>query len=246
MNRTDWNLWGDITFKTLGYRKNFDFINNNESIITQYEGMISEIRVSDRLYPRPVGEYGFSVWNIELGKQLGVNLNKLIKEHEIENTYSELVKIIEDNEINVRDYKKIVLVNTFILNKNYRKHGITEEFTEMLYRDFYCDGIAIIMLVKPFQNNPIDCDYYLNKRNVILKDNIDFPNPQKVSSRKYYDLDELMEKNDNEINDYKLFNVASKCGFSRLNDSYLFLFSPEKTVERMKEKIEFSQVADTK
>lgn len=246
MNRTDWKLWDNITFKTLGYRKNFDLISQNENIITQYDGMVSELRIIKRKPPIPVGEYGFSVWNIELGKKLGINLKKLIKDHEIENIYSELVTMINKKILNIEDYNKVVFVNTFILNSGYRKHGITEEFTEMLYRDFYYDNVAIVMLVKPFQNNTIDAEYYLQHKAVILKNKLNGSDALKVSAREYYGLDELMKKNDRELNDYKLFNVASKCGFSRLNDSYLFLFSPEKVIERMKKKIEFSQIIETK
>ena len=246
MNRTDWKLWDNLTFKTLGYRKNFDLISNNENIITQYDGMVSELRIVQRKPPVPVGEYGFSVWNIELGKKLGVDLNKLIKDHEIENIYHELVAMIYEGEIDIEQYKKVVFVNTFILNKKYRKHGITQEFIEMLFRDFYSDDVAIVMLVKPFQNNTIDSEHYLQHKAVVLRNRFDGLDAQTVSAREYYGLDELMEKNDRELNDYKLFNVANKCGFSRLDDSYLFLFSPEKVTERMKEKIEYSQVVETK
>jgi len=94
MKRLDWNLWNNITFKTQAYRKNFDVINRNENFITEYDGMISEIRVNKRKPPRLVGEYGFSVWNIGLGKRFAVDFNKLIKEHAFENTYGELIKII--------------------------------------------------------------------------------------------------------------------------------------------------------
>ncbi len=246
MNRTDWNLWDSIIFKTLGYRKNFDLISNNENIITQYDGMVSELRITTHQSPVPIGEYGFSVWNIEMGKQLGVDLNKLIKDYEIENIYSELVTMIYEGEINIEEYKRVVFVHNFILNNNYRKRGITEEFTEMLYRDFYSDDVAIVVLVQPFQNNTIDSEHYLQHKAVLLKNRPDGRDKRLVSAREYYGLDELMGKNDRELNDYKLFNVASKCGFSRLDDSYLFLFSPEKIIERMKEKIKFSQVPETK
>jgi hypothetical protein len=246
MNKIDWNLWDNITFKTLGYRKNFDMVSNNENIITQYDGMINEVRILTRQYPRPVGEYNFSVWNIELGKKFGVNIYNLIKDFEVENTYGELVELIREGDIDIEDYKKIVFVNTMILNKDYRKRGITQEFIEMLYRDFYDEGVAIIMLVKPFQDNTMDVDYYLNHKAVALKDSIDNPKTTIVSGRVYYGLNELVDKTDTELNEYKLFNVASKCGFSRIDESHLFLFSPEKTIERLEEKINFSQEVEFK
>jgi hypothetical protein len=33
-----------------------------------------------------------------------------------------------------------------------------------------------------------------------------------------------------------LFSVAAKCGFTRIGESYLFQYSPEKTIQRMIEK----------
>jgi len=244
MKRRDWNLWNNITFKTKGYRKNFDIVNTNEKFITEYDGTVSEIRLEERKPPRPIGEYGFSVWNIGLGKKFGVDFNKLIKEHELEDTYRELIRVIMKKEIDVSDYKKIVLVHTFILNKDYRKRGITEEFIEMLYQDFYSDDIAIIMLVKPFQDNLIDSDFYFNRKYVLVREALNDKGIA-VPATEYYSLNELREKNDTEINEYKLFAVAHKCGFQRINESYLFLFSPQKIEKRWKEKEKFSQRVET-
>ena len=50
-----------------------------------------------------------------------------------------------------------------------------------------------------------------------------------------------MNKRDVELNEYKLFSVASKCGFSRLDNSHLFQFSPDKIIERMLEKRDMLQ-----
>jgi hypothetical protein len=244
MNRNNWNLWNNLTFKTLGYRKNFDIVSVNENIITLYDGMISETRLNKPKPPRPVGEYGFSVWNIALAKKLGVDLNTLIKAHDIENTYSEMYNVIKKNVIDIKNYKRIVFVHSFILNKNYRKRDVTQEFIEMLYRDFYCDDTAIIMLVKPFQDNTIDADYYFNRKYVKVKESLDGLNTHMVSAAEYYSLDELLEKNDTEINEYKLFALANKCGFNRINESYLFIFSPEKTLERLRKKMKYQQDAD--
>jgi hypothetical protein len=241
MKKLDWNLWNNITFKTQGYRKNFDMINVNENFITEYDGTITEIRINNRKPPRPIGEYGFSVWNIGLGKRFAVDFNKLIKEHSFENTYAELIRVIKKKEIDIKEYKKIVLVHTFILHKDYRKHGIVEEFVEMLYRDFYCEGVAIIMLVKPFQDNPIDADFYFNRKQLVIRDSLDFSKSTTVSATEYYSLNELIEKKDTELNEYKLFAIANRCGFQRINESYLFLFSPEKTEARLLEKQKFLQ-----
>lgn len=243
MDNKDWNLWSNITFKTQAYRKNFDLVSDDENIITECDGTISEIRISEQKMPLIVGEYGFSIWNLELGRKLGVNFNKLIKEYSIEDTYNELLKMIKEKHLNINDYKKIVLIHTYILRKDYRKRGITEEFIEFLYRDFYDEKIAIIALVKPFQNNPIDADFYLKRKSVEIKDKLIKPNDKSgfteikhVPSVDYYSLNELLEKKDTEINEYKLFSVASKCGFNRIDESHLFFFSPEKIIQRLMDK----------
>jgi hypothetical protein len=62
-----------------------------------------------------------------------------------------------------------------------------------------------------------------------------------VPAMKYYSLDELLKNEDTEINEYKLFAVANRCGFQRINESHLFLFSPEKIDGRMREKQILSQ-----
>ena len=200
MKRLDWNLWSNIAFKTQGYRKNFDIINTNENFITEHDGIITQIRLIKHKPPRQVGEYGFSVWNIGLGKRFAVDFNKLIKEHAFEDTYDELIGVIKKKEIDIKDYKKIVLVHTFILKNDYRKRGITEEFVEMLYRDFYADDVAVIMLVKPFQDNLIDADFYFNRKYVLVRENIKTKGDV-IPATEYYSLNELMEKKDTEINE---------------------------------------------
>ena len=245
MNRLDWNLWSNITFKTQGYRKNFDMVNFNENFITEYDGTIAEIRFKKRKPPRPVGEYGFSVWNIAMGESFAVNFHKLIKEHAFEDTYRELIDVIKKEKINIKDYKKIVLVHTFVVKKEYRKRGITEEFTEMLYRDFYNEDVAIIVLVKPFQDNPIDADFFNNRKMVLVRESLNQLEAVGVPATQYYSLDELVANKDTELNEYKLFSVANRCGFERINESHLFLFSPEKIAERMSEKQVYSQRIET-
>ena len=234
MNNIDWNLWNDVTFKTQCFRKNFDFVYDGENIITEYEGIISEIK--ENKLPFIIGEYGFSIWNIELGLKFDVNLDKLISEHAIENTYSELKNVVQQKEFTINKYKKIILIHTLILRKDYRKRGITEEFIEMIYRDFYSKNTAIIALFKPFQTNTIDSDYYLKRKFVQVKEKIKTSEIVNVPALEYYSLNELTEKKDNEINEYKLFTIANKCGFNRINNSHLFIYSPEKTIERMLEK----------
>lgn len=244
MNKNNWDLLSNITFKTQNYHRNFDLINLNENFITEYDGTISEIRLNKRIPPRPIGEYGFSIWNIGLGEKFSVDFNELIKHHIFEDTYSELINVIEKKKIDIKKYKKIVLIHTLVLNKKFRKQGVTEEFIEMIYRLFYSEDIAIIMLVKPFQNNSTDAEFYLNHKKIIIRDSLNEIDDFTVSAQEYYSLNELIEKDDVELNEYKLFTVANKCGFKRINESYLFIFEPEKILKRISEKQNMSQIFD--
>jgi hypothetical protein len=239
MNKENWNIWNNITFKSTHYNKNYDLVNDNDNIITEYCGTISEIKIKDYKPPIIIGEYNISVWNIELGKTFNVNFNKLIKEHHIEDIYCELMKIIENKNIDINKFNKIILITTLVIHPDYRKHEITEEFIEYIYRNLYDENNIIIAFVKPFQDNIIDKDFYFNQKVVEIHQSIqNYDKIEIIPAHIYYSLDNLLEKKDTEINEYKLFSVATKCGFSRIDDSYLFIYSPEKTLKKMLEKRE--------
>lgn len=224
----DTKLWKSLAFKTRCYGKNFDLIAENDNIVTEYDGNALILRIAEQKIPLIIGEYGFSVWNIELGKMLNTNFNKMIHDYAIEHTYQELLKIVKDNLFDLNDYKKIVFLHSFVLREAYRKHGVLEEYIEFIYREHYNENTAIIALVKPFQNNPINIDYYLNHKTIqILNKTSDTETLEKIPAFEYYSLAELYSKEDDEFNNYKLFAAAYKCGFKRIGESYLFKFSPE-------------------
>lgn len=233
----DWDLITNLTFKTQSYRKNFDMISENEHFITECDGEITLMQFEQKKQPVIIGEYSFSVWNIGMGNDFNVNFKHLIEEHETENMYGELKSLLNKNIFNINDYNKLILVHSLVISADYRKRGVTEEFVEMLYRDHYDKKNAIIGLFLPFQDNPTDMDYYLNRKSIPIRQNLKvFQPPIDVPAMKYYSLNALLRKRDSELNQYKLFSVASRCGFERLDDSHLFIFTPEKTIERMNEK----------
>jgi len=235
-----WNIWDNITFKTISYHKNFDLVNDDESLITEYCGTISLIRLAEYKPPLLMGEFELSTWNIELGNKFNANINKLIKTHKNEIIYNELIKVIENKDININKFNKIVFINNLILRPEFRKFGLTEELVELLYREHYANGNTIIALVMPLQNNPIDTEYYFKQKIVEIKLSLQNYNEiEFIPSVEYYCLNDLLEKKDTEKNEYKLFSVAAKCGFTRIGESHLFQYSPEKTIERMIEKREY-------
>jgi hypothetical protein len=235
-----WDIWDNITFKTISYHKNFDLVNDDESLITEYCGTISLIRLAEYKPPLLMGEFELSTWNIELGNKFNANINKLIKCHKIDIVYSELMNVIKKGDIDVNKFNKIVFVNNVILRPEFRKFGLTEELVELLYREHYVNGGTIIALVMPLQNNPIDTEYYFKEKIVEIRPSLQNYNEiELIPSVEYYCLNDLLEKKDTEKNEYKLFSVAARCGFTRIGESYLFQYSPEKTIERMIEKRDY-------
>jgi len=241
MEITDLEFWGNLAFKTLAYRKNFDLVTPDENIITMYDGMVSELRIPEKKPPKLIGEYEFSVWNIELGKKLGFNLDYLVESFAVEDTYTELIGVMNESGIDLKNYQRVLFIHSLILNKNYRKRGVTEEFIEMLYRDFYSEGVAIITLAKPIQDNIIYFDHYYNDRKVVIRETLDNTITYDIPAIQYYSLDDLVKNDDRELNEYKLFAVAQRCGFERLNDSKLFIFHPEKILKRIRTKLKHQQ-----
>lgn len=235
MNISELNLWSNITFKTKFYRKNFDLFSKNENIITEYQGEISftdKERMLNNKFPLLIGEYSFSVWDIDLAILFNVDLNKLLNDNKIQNPYFELLSEINLHSFDITKYSKMIVIHSLLIHPDYRKKGVTEEFTEFIYRDFYNDKNLIIGYVQPFQHNKIDLDYFLNEKTIQIRENsIVIPKLEKAKT--YYKLDEFLRKDDDELSEIMLFALASKCGFERLNDSHLFLFKQQKTLERI-------------
>ena len=237
-NNEKYKLWDDLTFKSTAYRKNFDIIIEGENIITENIGTITKIQLFERKPPLVVGDYGFTILNIKIAKELNVDVHGLINEFNPQLAYNQLEDVIKNNDFDVYKYDKVIIIQNLVVGKEFRKMGVVEEFVEMLYREHYHENVAIIGLVLPFQYNPFDFEYYDKYKMITIKDEIgDDSNDKEVLAMKHFKLAELInEKDDRETNEYKLFAVADRCGFKRIGESYLFLFSPEKTRERLKEK----------
>lgn len=231
MNYKNWELWNNITFNTHGYRKNFDILNINENIITEYDGTISELRIAEQKSPTIIGEYRFSAWNLDLGRKVNANVSELINKYKNEDSYHELINVVSNNEINLNNINKLIIIHSFVLHNDYRKHELTEEFIEAFYHDYYDENTLILGLFKPFQDNFFDSEYYLKQKRI----------NSIAHALEYYSLDEFLNKNDDEFNEYKLFALASRLGFKQIDDSYLFTYNPNQTLMRMREKINYSK-----
>ncbi len=236
INNVNWNLWINLAFKLTCYRKNFDLVSENENFISLYTGTISKLRVIERKLPLLLGEYSLSTWNLKLGRVFNTDFQKLIYEHRIEDSYYELLKLINSKEFDINQYDKLVIIHHIILREDYRKCDITAEIIESVYRDFYDDRTAILVLVKPLQDNNIDFDFYSRLKKIEYRETYGSSNVQEISAYDYYDIKSLINKTDRELNEYKLFAAARKCGFNRISESYLFQLIPKSIQLRMKTK----------
>ena len=238
MDNINWKVWDDLTFKTQCYRKNFDLINENDNIVTECDGVISKLRIAEMKPPLTIGEYGFSVWNLELGKLFNVNVSRLIETHRGENMYDELIIGMSSGLVDVLKYDKLILIQNLVICEEYRKLGIGEEFVEFMYRDFYTKNTLVVALVKPFQYNQIDSEYFLKHKIVPISNRLGGGIDDKIPAKTYYNLNTLLGKNDREYNEYKVFSVASKYGFNRIGNTYAFQLDPAGVIKRIMDKRE--------
>lgn len=231
----NYDLWRRLTFKTLAYRKNFDFGVPDDDFLTEYEGTVSELRVGEKKLPFIVGEYNYTEWNISLAEYYGVNLMNVLKQYIHENSYIELSHVINEGDFWLNDIDRLIILHNFVIHPDYRKKGVTEEFIETIYRDHFSGGNnKFLVLVKPLQNNTMYYEHYAKDRIIKIKHSIDKDGPyEEMLSYKYFGLSEFEGKEDEELNHYRLYALASRCGFNRVGESSIFDFNPEKISQRL-------------
>jgi hypothetical protein len=215
---------------------NFDFFCGNDNIITECGGEIlytNKERILERKLPILIGEYSLSVWDIDLANLFDLNIINLISDNP-HPLYEELLALINSNDFKINQYSKLIIINSLLIHKDYSNKGITEEFIETMFREYYNDKNAIIAYVIPFQNNPMDKNDYIKEKTVLIKENND---NKTYTANEYYGLSRFLDKKDHETNKLKLFSLATKCGFIRLDDkSNLFLLKQDKVLKRIFEK----------
>lgn len=224
------NILKKISFKTKVYYRNFDFIDKDELFISEHSGIISLNRISENKFPLQVGEYYLITCNISLARQCDIDLINNISNHKGEGSYIDLINLIkQDNNFKydiTNNYNKVIFINNFILMKEYKKMGITEEFSEYLFKNYYDDKTLILFLVKPIQLINDDFEYFINEKTIEIKSSIKNKYIEQISAKTYYKLNDYINIDDIEMNEYLLFDKAIKCGFKRINESYIFKYEP--------------------
>ena len=215
-----------MSFKTTSYKKNFDLVIKNDCFISEHVGIISEIRIDKNEMPIIAGEFSYSVIDIDLANRHGVNILNLVESHNQQHSFSQLEDVIKNGTFIHNDSKKIILLHTVVINQDYRGLGIMLELMETIYRDYSDAKHTIIALVKPIQDNHMDFQYHRYHNIIKIRTDIsDFDSVITMSGYDYYGLNKFEndDETDTELNEYKLFAVAAKCGFERIDDSYLFI-----------------------
>ena len=236
-NIEDVELWKNLTFKSICYHRNFDLTIPNENIITEYDGNILKVRIKEKKLPVTVGEFSYSTWNLRLGRNLKFKIKKLFEIYSDEIQYEAFVEQLKNKNIKLKEYDKLVFIDRIVLHDRFRKHDICDEFMEFIYRNYYDSKTLIVTYIKPVQEDLVDEEFYLNYKQIQVKENIKSILPVKnVLARDYYKLDEFMINYDKEISTYKLFALATKCGFERVNESKIFIYNTNHTIKRLKYK----------
>lgn len=219
----------DLSFKTTRYTHNKDLFYVNDSVVSACDGIISKVRIEEKKKPLQIGEYTVNIINVELANILSIDVEELLSNYS-ECHHNELYDEIRYNKFDFNEYRKIVMVNSLVVSKDYRGYNVLDEFTEMLFRDFYDYKTLILFHAMPFQFNAVDIEYYREYRTI--KDD----NGVGILAVDYYSLDDFLTV-DNEMSYYKLYQQVQRCGFNRVGESNLFWFDPTKTINKIKEKI---------
>jgi len=242
--KKNYDLWSSLTFKTLSYRKNFNFTVEDDNFITELEGTVTKVGIGSGKPPFFVGEYNYSIWNFGLANLFDVDLLDVLENYTYEDSYIELFDMVKENKFSFEEIDRLVVLHNFILHPDYRKKGITEEFIEALYREHFVGGNNhIVALVKPIQNNTVYFENYISNRVVRIRHTVYDDGPyEEMSSFKYFGIGELENKTDIEKNHYQLYALAARCGFRRMGESNLFYFTPQKIQDRLEDKrLEFPE-----
>jgi hypothetical protein len=230
-------ILNNLTFKTTSYNKNTNIVFKDDSFITEYEGVITKIRVDEQKPPLHVGEFSMSQINYDVAKKFNADLKSYIIQRTKEDCYVDLIKLIKNKEFKIEDHAKTFFIHNLILRPDHRSIGVTEEFIEYIYRTFHRNDVKILALFKPMQLKGDDYQYFMTEKVVDVRIRMSDRSQQSFPARTYYQLEDLTRVEDIEFSEYKLFALANRCGFYRIGESYIFEFEPEKIIKRIQRKL---------
>lgn len=226
------NIYQDISFSVKYINRNYDLYDVNDTYNQYYNGEIKLTRVNENKLPKIIGEFSMVMWNLSLMSNFDDDPISHINLEE-EEIYYDLQRVLNDRLIDLNKYDKLIFVTNLLLIDEYKKIGLSEELFEFLYKSYYNKNTLILSLVKPLQEMVSEFKYYSTEKTIKIKSNVRTNNPLVVSVGEYYNLNELYKLTDDEINQYKLFNKATKIGLSRVGETNIFKFFPKNTIDRI-------------
>lgn len=226
-------LFRYLKFKYIAHHTNFNILTNTDHFLTDYTGDVIKLRFMENKPPLIIGDFSFSVWNFDLANKMNINVFDTFLDYPSNHPYSEIHTIYKTNPNLFYKIKKMVLIHTLILHPDYRGKNISEEFVEFIYRAFYDEDNLILLNATPLQYNEEDFLYFNIYKTIELKNDIhDDDNILKIKAKEYYNLDDL-SKDDLEIDTYKVYGIAARCGFNRLSDTSIFKLEDYKILNRI-------------
>lgn len=234
MSEFNFNIIENLAFKTLTYHKNYDLLYDGHKFFISCEGTISKLRIIERKPPLIIGEYDFDIVDLATMKLLNYDISSIDGDNFGDILITEFFNMIKSNEFEIENYDKAILLNNLILTKEFRGKFVSDEFIEMMFRNYYDERTIILGLFLPIQYNKNNSNSFLNERVVRNKLKAGVEEYHTIPAVDYYSLRELNTRDDEEYDTYKIYSVADRLGFRRLNlETSMFVFEPEKTRKRM-------------
>jgi hypothetical protein len=236
-------LWYMLKFNDNVRTSNFDTLNSNDNLISEHIGDIKKLRYIDNKAPIPIADFSYSVWNFKLDRIINNKLinvmsdfiktfidNGLFKNHQ----YFEIFNAFKNKTLNINTVDRLIIINTLIVHPEYKGKNIPEEFVEFIYKQFNNENDIILSITVPIQNNYEDFNHYNKYKSIEIKNDIKTPTTI-IKAKDYYDLNNL-KSDDEEIDFYKVYSVATRCGFDRINDTNIFILKPKVVLDRLLKK----------
>lgn len=208
-----------------------------ESFGDYYDGFIYD--ENDESKPRnPIGQFAILEYNNILASYFDVKIPDIIDGNI--DILKEFHEYYTSNYDKIKEkYERVYLVYPLILKEEYKKHNITQEFVNYIFKSHYSINNLILFLVSPIQSNKENYNIIKDYGEVEIIENLDSEKTKWVKTVDYYEMEKLKNKYDDmEYSTYKLYSLANKCGLKRIDNTNLFFLSEKSIIEKISENLQ--------
>ena len=240
-NTYDLKFLTTLNFNYEFKHSNFGLFAPNELFIMYNQGYIMKTRIEENKYPKLVGLFDLEIHNFQMAE------NYNTKEYLINSLIESNINYIDRNKdivelsknIDLSKISKFLFLKNLIIHPDFRGKGITQELIKNIFFTHYIDNTIIVCNAIPLQHNKNEESLYLTDDNYIITVNNDIEYNSKNknliieenhSAKKYFKINNLINNNfDQEISEYKLFNLLTSMNFERVETTnYFYLKEKEK------------------